>query len=269
MFVKKNQNIINRKKISDKRCYFYRQKILEISQKVEALHIGGSFSSTEILDWILNEKISEKKKFILSKGHIGIMLYTILFFQKRLTKNQLDNYCKKNGILGVHPEITMPGVEASTGSLGHGLGLAAGISLSKKFKEIYVLISDGELMEGSVWEYVLTISSLKLNNIILIVDNNDLQSATRASDTHKTLYPIESKFKSFHWDCYTCKGHDVIDIEKKLSLKKHNKPLAIVAKTIKGFPISFMQNVPKWHYRSPDQKELQTALNELKNFYEK
>jgi len=257
------------KKKSNYRCYNYRLKILEISQNVEALHIGGSFSSTEILDWVLNEKITSNKRFILSKGHIGIMLYVILFFQKKLTKNQLNNYCKKNGILGVHPEITIPGVEASTGSLGHGLGLAAGMSLSKKFKEIYVLISDGELMEGSIWEYVLTISSLKLNNIILIIDNNDLQSATRASETHKTLYPIEEKFKSFHWDCYSCNGHDVLDLEKKISLKKENKPLAIVAKTIKGFPISFMKNVPKWHYRSPDKNELKIALNELKMIYEK
>ena len=143
------------------------------------------------------------------------------------------------------------------------------MSLSKKFKEIYVLISDGELMEGSIWEYVLTISSLKLNNIILIIDNNDLQSATRASETHKTLYPIEEKFKSFHWDCYDCNGHDVLDLEKKISLKKKNKPLAIVAKTIKGFPISFMKNVPKWHYRSPDKNELKIALNELEMIYEK
>jgi transketolase len=145
-----------------------RKRILQISQKVSALHIGGSFSSAELIEVIFNKRIKSKKdKFILSKGHSGILLYAMLEQKKIIKKKQLDLYGFKNGIFGVHPEYSNPGVEASTGSLGHGIGLAAGMSLSKKFNNIYVLMSDGELMEGSVWEAALMISSFKLNNITI------------------------------------------------------------------------------------------------------
>ena len=137
-----------------------RKRILDISQKVSALHIGGTFSSAEIITVIYDKLINLKKdKFILSKGHAGILLYAILEQKKILKKKHLDNYCTKNGILGVHPDYLNPGISASTGSLGHGIGLASGMSLSKIYRNIYVLMSDGELMEGSVWEAILLISS--------------------------------------------------------------------------------------------------------------
>jgi transketolase len=241
-----------------------RKRILEISQKVNAIHIGGSFSSAEIVETIINKKIQSKKdKFILSKGHSGILLYSILEKKKIIKKKQLELYCQKKGILGVHPEYSNPGIEASTGSLGHGIGLAAGMSLSKKFKNIYVLMSDGELMEGSVWESILMISSFKLNNISVIIDNNDLQSATRASVTHPTLYPIKKKFESFGWHTIRCNGHNPDEILNKLSKKNKNKPFCLIAKTIKGYPISFMKNKPLWHYRSPNKQEYETAVNEI------
>ena len=112
------------------RCTNHRKRILEISQKVKALHIGGSFSSVEILDTLFFEIMNKKDKFILSKGHCGILLYVILEAQKKLSKRQVNKYCMKNSELGVHPEITTRGVEASTGSLGHGIGIAAGLCLS-------------------------------------------------------------------------------------------------------------------------------------------
>jgi transketolase len=241
-----------------------RKRILEISQKVTALHIGGTFSSAEIISVIYNKLINLKKdKFILSKGHAGILLYAILEQKKILEKKHLDNYCTKNGILGVHPDYLNPGISASTGSLGHGIGLASGMSLSKKYRNIYVLMSDGELMEGSVWEAILLISSFKLNNIILIIDNNDLQSATRATDTHPTLYSIVKKFQSFHWQSMECDGHDPGDIVKKIYKKNKHQPLCIVAKTIKGYPVSFMKDVPMWHYRSPNSEEYKKSISEI------
>lgn len=261
-----NINIIKKSK---SRCFRFRKRLLEISQKVSALHVGGGFSCTEVMDLILNHFQKKNDKFILSKGHSAIMLYVMLEFNKILKKKDLDNYCKKNGLLGVHPEIHYPGVVASTGSLGHGIGIAAGMSLSKKFDNIYILISDGELMEGSTWENVLLISSMKLNNIILVVDNNDLQSATRATDTHPTLYPIDQKFKSFGWEVKNCNGHNIKDIYNKIKNRKKNKPFALIAKTIKGFPVSFMKNKPIWHYRSPSQVEYTKALTELKKYYER
>ena len=247
-----------------KKSFALRKRILDLSLQVSALHIGGSFSSAEIIQTIFELK-KKNDKFILSKGHVGILLYCILEQKGILKKKDLENYCKKKGFIGVHPERFINGVEASTGSLGHGLGISAGMSLSKKFKNIYVLCSDGELMEGSLWESVLMISSFKLNNIILFVDNNDLQSATRATKTHPSLYPIKNKFKAFGWDSYDCNGHDPFSIIKILKKKKTNKPLCLVAKTIKGYPISFMKDVPMWHYRSPNMAEYNLAIKEIDN----
>ena len=205
-----------------KKSFSLRKRILDLSLNVPALHVGGSFSSAEIIQTIFEIK-KTKDKFILSKGHVGILLYCILEQKGILKKKDLENYCKKNGFLGVHPERYINGVEASTGSLGHGLGMAAGMSLSRNYKNIFVLCSDGELMEGSLWESILMISSFKLKNIVLFIDNNDLQSATKASDTHPTLYPIKDKFTSFGWDANYCDGHSPSSIIKAFKKKKINR----------------------------------------------
>lgn len=248
-----------------KRCKVLRKKILELSQNVQAIHIGGSFSSVEIIDVIFAFLKKKNETFILSKGHAGILLYVILNFYKILKDKDLKNYCKKKGFLGVHPDYGTPGVSASTGSLGHGLGIAAGIAIAEKEekKKTYVLISDGELLEGSVWENILFISSNKLNNIILIVDNNNLQSSTRMNETHPTAYPINKKFISFGWDCKVCNGHNSKKILDLIRKRNKNKPFALIAKTQKGYPVSFMKNNPIWHYRSPDKSEYNIALAEI------
>lgn len=252
-------------KKAKERCKKFRLRLLELSQNVSALHIGGSFSCCEILDSIYNILKRKNDKVILSKGHTGVMQYIILEHLNIISTKVLNGYGQKNGKIGVHPEYGTPGITASTGSLGHGLGIGAGIAISQKKNEnVYVVISDGELMEGSTWEYILFISSYKINNIILIIDNNDLQSATRASDTHPTMYPIKSKLKSFGWQALECRGNNTEDIVKNILKKKINKPLAIIAKTIKGYPISFMKNIPQWHYRSPSKKEYLKAVNEIK-----
>tara|TARA_B100000963_G_scaffold361888_1_gene400573 strand:- start:1234 stop:2034 length:801 start_codon:yes stop_codon:yes gene_type:complete len=249
------------------RCTKHRKRILEISQRVKALHVGGSFSSVEIMDTLFFEIMNKDDKFILSKGHCGILLYVILEAQKKLSKQQVDKYCKKNSELGVHPEITTSGVEASTGSLGHGIGIAAGLCLSKLNKKksgsVFVLMSDGELMEGSVWESVLFIAAKLIKNIIIVVDNNDLQSATSNINTHPNLLPLTKKFKAFGWQSETCDGHNSADIKNKILKRNKNKPYALIAKTIKGNPVSFMKNVPMWHYRSPNKTELEKAINEI------
>lgn len=249
---------------SKKRCTFIRKKILDLSRNVAALHLGGSFSSVEIIESIFFSIKKKKDIFILSKGHAGILLYVVLHMLNKIGERDLKRYCKKNGNLGVHPDYKNFGIAASTGSLGHGVGLAAGIALVEKKNRIYVLMSDGELHEGSVWESVMFISSNKLNNIVLIVDNNNLQSSTRATDTHPTMYPIDLKFKAFGWDAMTLNGHNNREIFQKLS-KNSKKPMALIAKTIKGYPISFMKNVAKWHYRSPTQEEYLKAIMELNN----
>jgi len=246
------------------RCKKYRKKILEISQLVSAIHIGGAFSSVEIVDCIYNMLKNKKDKFILSKGHAGILQYVVLNDLGIMSKKELFNYQKKNGI-GVHPDYETPGIEASTGSLGHGLAIAAGMAMATKNKnnKYYVVLSDGELQEGSIWESVLLISSLKLNNIVVIIDNNNLQSSTKTTDTHPTLYPIDRKFSSFGWNVAKCNGHDSMDIFNKIKKRSLKKPFALVAKTNKGHPISFMKNVPKWHYRSPYKEEYIKAIKEI------
>lgn len=252
------------KKEKNKRCDLIRKKILNLSQRVNALHIGGSFSSVEIIERVFFRILKKKDIFILSKGHAGILLYVVLHLKGKISQSQLNLYCKKKGKLGVHPDLGTFGINASTGSLGHGLGLAAGIAIAEKntSKKIFVLMSDGELQEGSVWETILFISSQGLKNIIIIIDNNNLQSSTKASDTHPTLYPIEEKFRAFGWKVSSCDGHNLNEIEKKL-VKNSKKPAALIAKTIKGFPISFMKNNPKWHYRSPSKEEYNLAIKEL------
>ena len=263
---------INTKSItsSNNRCLSYRKKILELSQKVGALHIGGSFSSVEILDVIYNFLIKKGDKFILSKGHTGILQYVILSSKKIISKKLLHSYCQKNSKLGVHPDYGLPGIEASTGSLGHGLGIASGLAISKPKNKIFVVISDGELMEGTTWEYILMISSLKISNINLFIDVNGLQSSTFSKDTHPTLMPITDKLKSFGWKVGECNGHKVNDILKNhLKSKQSNKPFALVCNTIKGYPIPYMMNVPMWHYRSPNKEEYYNAINYLEKFYSK
>ena len=258
----KNNKII---KESKKRCNYFRKKILYMSQNVSALHIGGAFSSVEIIDTIYGILKNKNDKFILSKGHAGILLYVVLNYLKIISDYQLKNYCKKKGKLGVHPDYKLPGVEASTGSLGHGLAIASGLAYANKKNILYVLMSDGEMHEGSIWEAALLISSKKINNIIVVIDCNGLQSSTWDKDTHPSLNPIHKKFKAFGWDSETCNGHDVNDILKKLK-KKKNKPFALIAKTTKGYPISFMKNNPIWHYRSPNKIELKKSIKELEKY---
>ena len=255
-------------KKSKNNCLNYRKRILEISQKVSALHIGGSFSCTEVMEIIYSYFLSKNERdcFVMSKGHASIIQYVILESLSILKKYDLDNYCKKNGFLGVHPDIGNPGINASTGSLGHGLGMVCGMALAERGQNtIYTVLSDGELQEGSTWEAIMLIPSLRLNNVVAIIDNNNLQSLEKTSKTHPFLYPIQKKFKSFGWDSEICNGHDSKDIYNKMKNRDKNKPYALVAKTIKGYPISYMKNKPIWHYRSPNLKEFNIALKELSN----
>jgi transketolase len=252
---------------SKKRCKLFRKRILDLSQKVSALHIGGSFSCTEIMDLIFNILSTKKEKslFVLSKGHASIIQYVILEYLGIIKKKDVENYCTKNGFLGVHPDIGNPGINASTGSLGHGLGMVAGIAIAenKTKNNIYGILSDGELQEGSTWEAIMLIPSLKLNNVIIFIDNNNLQSLEQTSKSHPYLYPIEKKFESFGWQSFKCNGHNIMKLYQLVKNKKKNKPLAIVAETIKGYPVSFMMNKPIWHYKSPDKVEYKKALKEI------
>jgi len=252
----------------------YRRRILDMSQNVTALHIAGAYSCTELVDAIYNEFMrpgSERGKspdtFLISKGHGCMIQYAILEDLGILSTADLNAYCTSGGILGTHPDYGNPGIEASTGSLGHGLSMVVGMALaergSKRDGVIYTVLSDGEVQEGSTWEAVLMASSLKLGNIVAFVDNNDFQSLGRTSETHPSFYPLTDKFVAFGWEVAEFDGHDPKAIYEAVKNRKGDKPFMGVAKTTKGKGVSYMENVPMWHYRSPNKEEYAKAIAEL------
>jgi len=205
--------------------------------------------------------------FILSKGHGAMALYSSLEELGIMSRSDLDGYCSATGRLGMHPDRGLPGIEASTGSLGHGLGMAAGMVLADKIngidRQTYVVMSDGELQEGSVWEMFLQAPALRLNNLIAFVDYNNLQSMGFTTDTHPNFYPIVEKVRAFGWEVVELDGHDQEAIHDAVQRRAGAAPLLVVGKTVKGKGVTFMENVPMWHYRSPNPEEYRSALAEL------
>jgi transketolase len=256
------------------RCLRFRRRILDISQQVGALHIGSAYSCTEIVDCVYYGLMRRDPKtgaspdtFLMSKGHGCMIQYTILEELGILQRADLDAYCTPNGRLGVHPDYGNPGIEAATGSLGHGLSMVVGMALAvrgqKKDGVIYTVLSDGEVQEGSTWEATLMASSFKLGNVVAFVDYNNFQSLGRTSDTHPSFYPLVEKFRAFGWDSVEVPGHDSGALFEAVMGRKGDRPLMVVAKTTKGKGVSYMENVPIWHYRSPNKEEYAKAVKEL------
>ena len=256
------------------RCKKYRRRILDMSQNVSALHIGGAFSCTEIVDCVYNELMRPGTKggkspdtFLMSKGHGCMIQYVILEDHGVLSEADLNAYCTPNGRLGTHPDYGNPGIEASTGALGHGLSMVVGMALAERGRGtggiIYTVLSDGEVQEGSTWEAVLMGSSLNLTNIVAFVDNNDFQSLGRTSETHPSFYPLAAKFRAFGWETVEIDGHDPKAIYEAVTNRSGTKPLMVCASTTKGKGVSYMENVPIWHYRSPNKDEYAKAIAEL------
>jgi transketolase len=255
------------------RCRRYRRRILDISQQVQALHIGSAYSCTEIVDCFYHGLMRRNRNggspdtFLMSKGHGCMIQYVILEEDGILSRADLDGYCKAQGHLGVHPDYGIPGIAAATGSLGHGLPMACGMALAERSRKtggrIYVVLSDGEVQEGSSWEAVLMASSLRLDNLVAAVDNNDLQSLGRTSVTHPSLYPLPDKFAAFGWEVAEVDGHDPAAIFAAVAGRRGGRPFMLVGKTTKGKGVGYMENVPIWHYRSPNPDEYRRAIDQL------
>jgi transketolase len=252
----------------------YRKRILDVSQQVSALHIGSAYSCTEIVDCIYNGLMrhgdgvrAPKDLFVMSKGHGCMIQYTILEERGTLSKADMDAYCTPEGRLGCHPDYGNPGIEAATGALGHGLSMVVGMALAERGRKrdttIYTVLSDGEVQEGSTWEATLMASSFALKNIVAFIDNNDFQSLGRTSETHPSFYPLVDKFVAFGWETVELDGHDSAAIFNAVTSRKGDRPFMVIAKTTKGKGVSYMENVPIWHYRSPSKDEYQKALVEL------
>jgi transketolase len=246
-----------------------RYRTCKMSHLSKAAHLGSSLSCIDILVAIFFSNVFKFNiknnlkgdKFILSKGHAAAAFYSILAEKKYFSIKQLSKYGKNNSIYEEHPNSKINGVICSTGSLGHGLSFGVGISLAeklenKKYKNI-ILLSDGECNEGSVWEAAAFASAQKLSNIIVIVDSNKWQATGRTSDI--TGGELQKKWKAFGWKTYNINGNNIIELIKYLKLSKNSnnkKPIAIIANTIKGKGISFMEDDNNWHYRIPNKEEL-------------
>lgn len=210
---------------------------------------------------------TDRDVFLMSKGHGCMIQYVILEELGILTKDDLDRYCKADGRLGAHPDYETPGVAASTGSLGHGLGIAAGQAYAEKLKKtdtlIYCVLSDGEFQEGSTWEAVMMAANLKLDNLIAFMDYNDFGGLERMSEGHSAFYPLVEKAEAFCWEAVELDGHNEDAIFNAVTARRGGRPLLLVCRTVKGKGVSYMENVPIWHYRSPNKEEYIMAMAEL------
>ena len=244
-----------------------RTNILKSTFKAQSSHIGSCFSSVEILYALYFLKLKKKDTFILSKGHAALALYSVLLEKKILSKSVFESFGKNNTKLMAHSSHFTKGIEFSTGSLGHGLPYAAGKALGEKINKtkskVFVLISDGELNEGTTWETLLFASSKSLNNLYVIIDYNKIQSIDFVKKV-MNVEPLKKKFSSFNCNVSLVNGHNIFEILKSFKKKKNNKPNIIIANTIKGKGISFMENTILWHYRSPNEDEYFKGLEELK-----
>lgn len=253
-----------------------RKNLIHMAYKGQGSHIGCSLSIADILSVLYFKvlKIDPKKPlwskrdyFILSKGHACSALYACLAERNFFSKSKLSNYLKNGSKISGHATYgSLPGIEATTGSLGHGLSMAIGIAVAKKFEKskskVYVLIGDGEAEEGSVWEAIMFAGHYKLNNLVLIIDNNDLQIVGKSSEILNS-YPFKKKFESFGWEAIDVNGHSIHDLTNAFLHRLIDRPLAIIANTVKGKGISFMENKIEWHGKSLSKEDYDKAILEL------
>jgi transketolase len=239
-------------------------------------HIGGVFSSADILALLYSEILTQSDdgftdSFILSKGHCCAGVYSALNVLGLLSDELFDTYAQDGSPLMAHISHHVPHVDFSTGSLGHGLSFGIGKALASKVKNngkhVYVLLSDGELDEGSNWEAFHFAGHHKISNITAIIDYNKLQSLATTYAT-LDLEPICDKFEAFRWNCIRCNGHNIDDIRKSFLSPHNNKPKVIVCDTIKGHPIDFMLNQVLWHYRPPSSEQLASITEQLCRVYQ-
>jgi transketolase len=254
-----------------------RESVLNLIYRTKSPHIGSSFSVIEILVSLYFHQLNispedpfnpTRDRFILSKGHACPALYAVLAERGFINKDELEGFAINNGLLEQHPTIDLDkGIEASTGSLGHGLSIGIGMALAGKIDKnkynVYVLTSDGELNEGSVWEAIMFAGHHKLTNIIVLIDYNKMQALGCTRDIID-LEPLGKKWESFAWDVQEVDGHDFKEIFNAMNSLSPKKPNVIILHTVKGKGVSFMENQLLWHYRTPNEEEFKLALEELK-----
>ena len=248
-----------------------------MTSRAGSSHIGSCYSMADIVAVLYNEVLNvdphnpahpDRDRFILSKGHACAVVYAALAERGFFPREELETYADEGSRLMAHISHKVPGVEFSTGSLGHGLPFATGKALSAKMRgaswKTYVLVGDGEMDEGSNWEALLFAAHHKLSQLTVIIDANNLQSLTTTTET-LNLGPLESKLTAFGVDAVTIDGHSTEELSAALSDRgsDRDKPLAIVARTVKGKGVDFMENTVEWHYRNLNPQQLEDALAQL------
>ncbi len=257
-----------------------RMGILEGIHAAKAGHPGGSLSSADILTYLYfeqmnidpaNPKKADRDRFVLSKGHAAPALYSVLAHRGYFSTDLLKTLRQIGSILQGHPDMKhIPGVDMSTGSLGQGISAAAGMALSAKHfgdtYKVYAILGDGEIEEGQVWEAAMFAAAKKLDNLIAFVDFNNLQIDGTIDEVNSPK-PIDKKFEAFGWNVICIDGNNFQEIEDALNKAtsfNNGKPTAIVATTIKGKGVSFMENAVGWHGSAPNDEQYETAIAELK-----
>lgn len=272
-----NENEIQQ--LQDK-CRQNRCNVIKMIHCAKSGHPGGGLSSVDILtvlyekvmknfpEWTKSPNHKQRDRFVLSKGHASASLYSVLAQRGYFPESELMGFRSLGSKLQGHPNTHIPGVEVATGSLGQGLSMACGIAMALKLDKnpahVFALLGDGELQEGSCWEALMSAPHNKLNNLTAIIDRNHLQ-IDGTTEKIKNIEPLADKLKAFNWQVVEIDGHDIKEIYEALeNSKKADKPVAIIANTVKGKGVSFMENQCGWHGKAPCDEDCQRALEELK-----
>ena len=269
---------VTKKQLQIKACTV-RMGVIEGVFNAKSGHPGGSLSVADILTYLYfdhmnvdpkNPKDENRDRFVLSKGHTAPALYAVLANKGFFPVSEIKNLRKPGAMLQGHPSMNRtPGVDMSTGSLGQGISTAVGMALAgkidKKDYRVYTVLGDGEIEEGQVWEAAMFAAAKGLDNLCAVVDNNNLQIDGSIAEVNSP-YPIPEKFRAFGWNVIEIYGHsfDEIDAAFKAAAEFTGKPTAIIAKTVKGKGVSFMEDQCSWHGTAPNAEQYEQAMNELK-----
>ncbi|MBR2876612.1 MAG: transketolase [Clostridia bacterium] len=269
---------INAKKELSKIAVNVRKGIIEGTFNAKSGHPGGSLSIAEVLTYLYFKEMNvdpekpvmeERDRFVLSKGHAAPALYAVMAHRGFFPVEELKTLRKVDSKLQGHPSMRyLEGVDISTGSLGQGISAACGMALGSKLKgdtfRVYTILGDGEIQEGQVWEAAMYASAKKLDNLVAVIDNNNLQIDGSVEEVNSP-YPIPEKFKAFGWNVIEIDAHDFEQIEAafKQARECKGKPTAIVQKSVKGKGISFMENQVSWHGSAPNAEQYEAAIKEL------
>jgi transketolase len=247
-----------------------RRLVLEQAHRAGVGHIGSALSVVELLVALSRVLRGEpddpdRDRFVLSKGHAALALYAVLHLEGRLSREQLESYCGDGTFLGTHPEHELPGVDFSSGSLGHGLPLGAGAALAARLqgsrRRAFVLVSDAECNEGSLWEAVMFAAHHRLGNLVAVVDANGQQALGYTREV-LDLEPLGERFAAFGWEAVEVDGHDVDALVAAFD-RDGERPRAVIARTTFGKGVSYMESLVKWHYWPMSDDDYERALGEV------